>query len=276
MIKRCTENEILGKISGVIGVNCATEDYLVTPASAESDINQDITDDGDLFCVLGGEGNAYNGQDAQTATSSDGETTYVVTKAKEGYTVDFPPYKSVNEKVHAIAEYFNGGLFLVVKMAGKYRVYGVAKNNRTKLAPFKVSSLNNVLPNGRFASGTTLPTNQLSFVIEDTDLAENLGYVELSDIEENTICHLYSTGANNIGKLYAGDILPVTDGQHIALPNTATLTASMFETTGTLSTVAVSGGDIEFTHSTSGTYSVTQVLPIDGLWTFETIQIVES
>lgn len=276
MIKRCTENEILGKIAGVIGVNCAETSYKVTPASAESDINDDILTSGKLFCVMGGEGNAFAGQDAQTATSSDGATTYVVTKAKEGYTVDFPPYKSFNEKVSVIANYFNGGLFLVVKMAGKFRVYGIAKKSRTKLVPFPVSALNALLPNGRFGSGTTLPTNQLSFVIEDTDLAENLGYVELSDIEENTICHLYSTGANNIGKLYAGDILPVTDGQHIALPNTATLTASMFETTGTLSTVAVSGGDISFTHSTSGTYSVTQVLPIDGLWTFETIQIVEA
>ena len=276
MIKRCTENEILGKIAGVIGVNCAETSYDVTPASAETDINDDILTSGKLFCVMGGEGNAFAGQDAQTATSSDGATTYVVTKAKEGYTVDFPPYKSFNDKVSVIANYFNGGLFLVVKMAGKFRVYGIAKNNRTKLVPFPVSALNALLPNGRFGSGTTLPTNQLTFVIEDTDLAENLGYVELSDIEENTICHLYSTGANNIGKLYAGDILPVTDGQHIALPNTATLTASMFETTGTLSTVAVSGGDISFTHSTSGTYSVTQVLPIDGLWTFETIEIVEA
>lgn len=276
MIKRCTENEILGKIAGVIGVNCAETSYDVTPASAETDINDDILTSGKLFCVMGGEGNAFAGQDAQTATSSDGATTYVVTKAKEGYTVDFPPYKSFNEKVSVIANYFNGGLFLVVKMAGEFRVYGIAKANRTKLVPFPVSALNALLPNGRFGSGTTLPTNQLTFVIEDTDLAENLGYVELSDIEENTICHLYSTGANNIGKLYAGDILPVTDGQHIALPNTATLTASMFETTGTLSTVAVSGGDISFTHSASGTYSVTQVLPIDGLWTFETIQIVEA
>jgi hypothetical protein len=49
----------------------------------------------------------------------------------------------------------------------------------------------------------------------------------------------------------------------------------MFETTGTLSTVAVSGGDIEFTYSTAGTYSVTQVEPIDGLWTFGTIKVVE-
>lgn len=276
MIKRCTENEILGKIAGVIGVNCAETSYDVTPASAETDINDDILTSGKLFCVMGGEGNAFAGQDAQTATSSDGANIYVVTEAKEGYTVDFPPYKSYNEKVSVIANYFNGGLFLVVKMAGKFRVYGIAKANRTKLVPFPVSALNALLPNGRFGSGTTLPTNQLAFVIEDTDLAENLGYVELSDIEENTICHLYSTGANNIGKLYAGDILPVTDGQHIALPNTATLTASMFETTGTLSTVAVSGGDISFTHSTSGTYSVTQVLPIDGLWTFETIQIVEA
>lgn len=276
MIKRCTENEILGKIAGVIGVNCSETSYEVTPSTAETDINNDILTDGKLFCVMGGEGNAFAGQDAQTATSSDGATTYVVTKAKEGYTVDFPPYKSYNEKVSVIANYFNRGLFLVVKMAGKYRVYGIAKENRTKLVPFPVSALNALLPNGRFGSGTTLPTNQLSFVIEDTDLAENLGYVELSDIEENTICHLYSTGANNVGKLYAGDILPVTDGQHIPLPNTATLTASMFETTGTLSSVAVSGGDIEFTHSTSGTYSVTQVLPIDGLWTFETIQIVEA
>ena len=275
MIKRCTENEILGKIAGVVGVNCAETSYDVTPASAETDINDDILTSGKLFCVMGGEGNAFAGQDAQTATSSDGATTYVVTKAKEGYTVDFPPYKSYNEKVSVIANYFNGGLFLVVKMAGKFRVYGIAKESRTKLVPFPVSALNALIPNGRFGSGTTLPTNQLTFVIEDTDLAENLGYVELSDIEENTICHLYSTGANNVGKLYAGDILPVTDGQHIALPNTATLTASMFETTGTLSTVAVSGGDIEFTHSTAGTYSVTQVLPIDGLWTFETIQIVE-
>lgn len=275
MIKRCTENEILGKIAGVIGVNCAETSYDVTPATAETDINNDILTDGKLFCVMGGEGNTFAGQDAQTATSSDGATTYVVTKAKEGYTVDFPPYKSYNEKVSVIANYFNGGLFLVVKMAGKFRVYGIAKVNRTKLVPFPVSALNALLPNGRFGSGTTLPTNQLTFVIEDTDLAENLGYVELSDIEENTICHLYSTGANNVGKLYAGDILPVTDGQHIALPNTATLTASMFETTGTLSTVAVSGGDIAFTHSAAGTYSVTQVLPIDGLWTFETIQIVE-
>lgn len=275
MIKRCTENEILGKIAGVVGVNCAETSYDVTPASAETDINDDILTSGKLFCVMGGEGNAFAGQDAQTATSSDGATTYVVTKAKEGYTVDFPPYKSYNEKVSVIANYFNGGLFLVVKMGGKFRVYGIAKENRTKLVPFPVSALNALLPNGRFGSGTTLPTNQLTFVIEDTDLAENLGYVELSDIEENTICHLYSTGANNVGKLYAGDILPVTDGQHIALPNTATLTASMFETTGTLSTVAVSGGDIAFTHSAAGTYSVTQVKPIDGIWTFETVTIVE-
>ena len=275
MIKRCTENEILGKIAGVIGVNCAETSYDVTPASAETDINDDIMNTGKLFCVMGGEGNSYAGQDAQTATSSDGETTYVVTRAKEGYTVDFPPYKSVNEKVSAIANYFNGGLFLVVKMGGKFRVYGIAKENRTKLVPFPVSALNALLPNGRFGSGTTLPTNQLTFVIEDTDLAENLGYVELSDIEENTICHLYSNGADNIGKLYAGDVLPVTDGQHITLPNTATLTASMFETTGTLSNVAVSGGDIAFTHSTAGTYSVTQVQPIDGLWTFGTIKVVE-
>lgn len=275
MIKRCTENEILGKIAGVVGVNCAETDYTVAPATAETDINKDILTTGKLFCVMGGEGNAYAGQDAQTATSSDGETTYVVTKAKEGYTVDFPPYKSVNEKVSAIADYFNNGLFLVAKMAGKFRVYGIAKENRTKLVPFPVSALNALLPNGRFGSGTTLPTNQLTFVIEDTDLAENLGYVELSDIEENTICHLYSNGSDNIGKLYAGDILPVTDGQHITLPNTAPLATSMFETTGTLSTVAVSGGDIAFTHSTAGTYSVTQVEPIDGLWTFGTIKVVE-
>ena len=39
MIKRCTENEILGKIAGVIGVNCAETSYEVTPASAETDIN---------------------------------------------------------------------------------------------------------------------------------------------------------------------------------------------------------------------------------------------
>lgn len=275
MIKRCTENEILGKIAGVIGVNCAETDYKVTPATAETDINNDILTTGKLFCVMGGEGNAYAGQDAQTATSSDGETTYVVTRAKEGYTVDFPPYKSVNEKVSAIANYFNGGLFLVVKMGGKFRVYGIAKENRTKLVPFPVSALNALLPNGRFGSGTTLPTNQLTFVIEDADLAEKLGYVELSDIEENTICHIYSSGADNIGKLYAGDILPVTDGQHIALGNSVTLTTSMFETTGTLSTVAVNSGDIEFTHSAAGTYSVTQVLPIDGIWTFGSIKVVE-
>lgn len=275
MIKRCTENEIIGKIAGVIGVNCAETSYEVTPESAETDINADILTDGKLFCVMGGEGNAFAGQDAQTATSSDGATTYVVTKAKEGYTVDFPPYKSYNEKVAVIANYFNAGLFLVVKMAGKFRVYGIAKENRTKIVPFPVSALNALLPNGRFGSGTTLPTNQLTFVIEDTDLAENLGYVELSEIEENTICHLYSAGNDEIGHLYAGDILPVTDGQHISLPNTATLTASMFETTGTLTTVAVSGGNIEFTHSTAGTYRVTQVLPIDGLWSFENIEIVE-
>lgn len=275
MIKRCTENEILGKIAGVIGVNCAETSYEVTPASAETDINNDILTDGKLFCVMGGEGNAFAGQDAQTATSSDGATTYVVTKAKEGYTVDFPPYKSYNEKVSVIANYFNGGLFLVVKMAGKFRVYGIAKENRTKLVPFPVSALNTLLPNGRFGSGTTLPTNQLTFVIEDTDLAENLGYVELSDIEENTICHLYSTGADENASLYAGDVLPVTDGQHISLGAGVSLTASMFETTGTISTVAVNNGDIEFTHSTSGSYSVTQILPIDGLWTFETIKIVE-
>lgn len=275
MIKRCTENEIVGKISGVIGVNCATENYLVTPASAETDINQDITDDGDLFCVMGGEGNAFAGQDAQTATSSDGEHTYTVTPAKEGYTVDFPPYKSVNDKVSVIANYFNRGLFLVSKMAGKFRVYGIAKSNRTKLAPFSVSNLNALLPNGRFSSGTTLPINQLSFVIEEQDVAENLGYVELDSLEENTIVHLFSTGLNNVGKLYAGDILPVTDGQHIALGISVTLTTSMFETTGTLSTVAVSGGDIAFTHSAAGTYSVTQVKPIDGIWTFETVTIVE-
>lgn len=275
MIKRCTENEILGKIAGVIGVNCAETDYTVDPATAETDINKDILTTGKLFCLMGGEGNSFAGQDAQTATSSDGETTYVVTRAKEGYTVDFPPYKSVNEKVSAIANYFNRGLFLVVKMGGKFRVYGIAKENRTKLVPFPVSALNALLPNGRFGSGTTLPTNQLTFVIENTDLAENLGYVELSDLEENTICHIYSSGADNIGKLYAGDILPVTDGQHIALGNSVTLTTSMFETTGTLSTVAVNSGDIEFTHSAAGTYSVTQVLPIDGIWTFGTIQIVE-
>lgn len=275
MIKRCTENEILGKIAGVVGVNCAETDYTVDPASAETDINNDIMKTGKLFCVMGGEGNAYAGQDAQTATSSDGETTYVVTRAKEGYTVDFPPYESVHKKVAAIANYFNGGLFLVAKMGGKFRVYGIAKENRTKLVPFPISALNALLPNGRFGSGTTLPTNQLTFVIEDTDLAENLGYVELSEIEENTICHLYSNGTDNIGKLYAGDILPVKDGQPIPLPNTATLTASMFETTGTLSSVSVNNGDIEFTHSTAGTYSVTQVEPIDGLWTFGTIKVVE-
>lgn len=276
MIKRCTENEILGNIAGVIGVNCAVTSYEVTPATAETDINKDILTSGKLFCVMGGEGNAFAGQDAQTATSSDGATTYVVTKAKEGYTVDFPPYKSFNEKVSVIDNYFNGGLFIVVKMAGKIRVYGIAKENRTKLVPFQVSALNALLPNGRFGSGTTLPTNQLTFIIEDTDLSENLGYVELSDIEENTICHLYSNGADNVAQLYAGDVLPVTDGLHITLPNTATLSASMFETTGTISTVAVSGGDIEFTHSASGTYKVTQVAPIDGLWTFETIEIVEA
>lgn len=275
MIKRCTENEILGKIAGVVGVNCAVTDYKVTPATAKNDINQDILDDGDLFCVMGGEGNAYAGQDSQTATSSDGETTYVVTKAKEGYTVDFPPYKSYNDKLAVIANYFNGGLFLVAKMNNNVRVYGVATDDRTKLAPFKVSALNNLLPNGRFASGTTLPTNQLSFVIEEQEMAENLAYVEFDEIEENTLAHLYSTGADENAAIYAGDILPVTDGQHIALAAGVSLSATMFESTGTISNVAVNNGNIEFTHSTAGTYSVTQVLPIDGLWTFETIQIVE-
>ncbi len=275
MIKRCTENEILGKIAGIIGVNCAVENYLIKPATAETDVNKSILDGGELFSVLGGEGNAYAGQDSQTATSSDGETTYVVTQAKEGYTVDFPPYKSFNEKLAVIANYFNGGLYLVVKMAGKFRIYGIAKENRTKLAPFKVSALNALLPNGRYSSGTTLPTNQLTFVIEEQDLAENLGYVEISDLEENTICNLYSIGTDEFASLYVGDILPINAGQKIDLATALTLTPSMFESTGTISSVAVNNGDIEFTHATAGTYEVTQILPIDGIWTFETVTIKE-
>lgn len=275
MIKRCTENEILGKIAGIIGVNCAVENYLIKPATAETDVNKAILDGGELFSVLGGEGNAYAGQDSQTATSSDGETTYVVTQAKEGYTVDFPPYKSFNEKLAVISNYFNGGLYLVVKMAGKFRIYGVAKENRTKLAPFKVSALNALLPNGRYSSGTTLPTNQLTFVIEEQDLAENLGYVEISDLEENTICNLFSIGTDEFASLYVGDILPINAGQKIDLAPALTLTPSMFESTGTISSVAVNNGDIEFTHATAGTYEVTQILPIDGIWTFETVTIKE-
>ncbi len=275
MIKRCTENEIVGKIYGVIGVNCAVTNYTITPSTAETDVNNDILTVGDLFCVTGGDGNAFAGQDAQTATSSDGETTYIVTKAKEGYTIDFPPYKSYNDKVAAIANYFNGGLYLAVKMNGKFRIYGVANAGRTELRPFSVSSLNNLLPNGRFGSGTTLPTNQLSFIIEDTDLAENLGYVEIKTLEENTICHLYSSGTDATGALYSGDVLPVNAGLHISLAAGTTLTTSMFETTGTLSSVVVNNGNIVFTHSTSGNYKVTQISPIDGIWTFDTVEIVE-
>ena len=94
MINKCKNMDILGQIHGIIGVNCNDPDLKI----AASDVENMILDSGELFSILGGDGQTANSVEAQTTTSADGKTTYVLSETKDGYTVDFPPIRSIFKK----------------------------------------------------------------------------------------------------------------------------------------------------------------------------------
>ena len=266
MFKKCTKEEILGQITGVIGLNCNEEasGYMFN----NNDFFDDIIEKGLLFCILCGEGNAYSGIEAQTATSSDGKVTYVVSESKEGYTIDFPPHQEVGQKLKILKDYFNSGIFIVVKKDLTHRIYGIMEDRI--LRPFKVSALNRLMPNGRFLNGTTLPVNQLSFVIENENVDLNLAYAEVTrefKLTENIVTKMGKVGS----KIYffIGDNYNPEENQKINIPTGTIVGVNMFEFTGVApSAVAVVDGDLSFT---GGTGNITQVKPIEGIWSFNTI-----
>jgi len=267
MFKKCTKEEILGQITGVVGLNCNVEAsrYLFDSCN----FSNDIIKIGNLFCMLGGEGNAYSGIEAQTATSSDGKVTYVVSDSKEGYTIDFPPHQNVGQKLKILKDYFNSGIFIVVKKDLTHRIYGIMEDGR--LRPFKVSALNRLMPNGRFLNGTTLPVNQLSFVIENENVDLNLAYAELTGgfkLTENIVTKMTKVGSKV--SFFIGDNYNPEENQKINIPTGTIVDVSMFEFTGVApSTVSVVDGGLSFT---GGTGDITQVKPIEGIWSFNTIQ----
>lgn len=264
MFKKCTKEEILGQITGVIGLNCNVEasEYNIQGNTFVDEINNK----GTLFCILGGEGNTYSGVEAQTATSGDGKVTYVVSEAKEGYTIDFPPHQHIGKKLKILKEYFNSGIYIVVKKDSAYRIYGIIEGGA--LRPFKVSALNRLMPNGRFLNGTTLPINQLSFVIENENVDLNLAYFEDKVIPENIVAKMAKVGSKV--SFFIGDKFEIEENQKINIPTGTAVNVSMFEFSGVApSTVAVVDGDLSFT---GGTGTITQVKPIEGIWSFNTFQ----
>ncbi len=269
MFKKCTKEEILGQITGVIGLNCNRDisEYKIT----DSGIINDINTYGKLFCILGGEGNTYSGIEAQTATSSDGKITYVVSESKEGYTIDFPPHQNVGQKLKILKEYFNSGIYIVVKKDSAYRIYGI--DDGRAIRPFKVSALNRLMPNGRFLNGTTLPINQLSFVIENENVDLNLVYFEYTEtvkLPENIVTKIAKVGSKV--SFFIGDNYNPERNQKINIPTETIVNVSMFEFSGVApSAVEVVDGDLSFT---GGTGYITQVKPIEGIWSFNTIQYV--
>lgn len=269
MFKKCTKEEILGQITGVIGLNCntAASEYMFDI----NDFFDDIINNGKLFCILCGEGNAYSGIEAQTATSSDGKVTYVVSDSKEGYTIDFPPHQNVGQKLKILKDYFNSGIFIVVKKDLTHRIYGIMEDRR--LRPFKVSALNRLMPNGRFLNGTTLPINQLSFVIENENVDLNLAYAEVTGnptLSENIVTKMAKVGSKVY--FFIGDNYNPEANQKINIPTGTIVDVSMFEFTGAApSTVAVVDGGLSFSF-TGETGYITQVKPIEGIWSFNTLQ----
>lgn len=263
MFKKCTKEEILGQITGVIGLNCNYDPqrYNIQGTIFVDEINQK----GVLFCILGGEGNTYSGVEAQTATSSDGKITYVVSESKEGYTIDFPPHQHIGKKLKILKEYFNSGIYIVVKKDSYYRIYGIFDG---ALRPFKVSALNRLMPNGRFLNGTTLPINQLSFVIENENVDLNLAYFEDKAIPENIVAKMAKVGTKVY--FYIGDNFEIEKNQKINIPTGTAVDVTMFEFSGVApSAVAVVDGGLSFT---GGTGNITQVKPIEGIWSFNTFQ----
>ena len=263
MFKKCTKEEILGQITGVVGLNCnvAASEYMFNNRT----FSDEIIKNGMLFCILCGEGNAYSGIEAQTATSSDGKVTYVVSESKEGYTIDFPPHQNVGQKLKILKDYFNSGIYIVVKKDSVYRIYGIVDSG--ELRPFKVSALNRLMPNGRFLNGTTLPINQLSFVIENENVDLNLCYAEFKGLTENIVTKMTKVGSKVY--FFIGDYYKTGANQKINIPTGTTVNVNMFEFTGVVpSAVTVVDGGLSFT---GGTGSLTQVKPIEGIWSFNTI-----
>lgn len=264
MFKKCTKEEILGQITGVIGLNCNVDasGYMFD----NNDFSNDIIGRGLLFCILCGEGNAYSGIEAQTATSSDGKVTYVVSESKEGYTIDFPPHQNVGQKLKILKEYFNSGIYIVVKKDSVYRIYGI--DDGGALRPFKVSALNRLMPNGRFLNGTTLPVNQLSFVIENENVDLGIAYTT-GKLTENIVAKMAKVDTRKVS-FYIGDDFENQENQKINIPTGTNVDLNTFEFSGVApSAVAVVDGDLSFT---GGTGNITQVKPIEGIWSFNTIQ----
>lgn len=271
MFKKCTEKEIMGAIYGVAALKCnalvseSGIDYDDFGGSAVPTILKN-----DCFTILGAEGNAYAGKDAQTANSADGKKTYVVTKQKEGYTIDFPPYEVYSQKCSLVSEYFNKGIFIIQKDGAGVRVYGIAKGD--KLYPFEISQINKIIPNGRFSSGTTLPTQQISFIINDDDVDLNIGYGYLSNLDENVLARIVKDSATStkltckfvIGNNIGGDFA-FEGNAEIDIPAGTAVALTDFEVSG-ITAVTLENGKLEFTGADD--VSVEQVKPIAGIWTF--------
>ena len=265
MINKCKTTDILGQIHGIIGVNCNDPDLEI----AVSDVENMILDSGELFSILGGDGQTANNVEAQTTTSADGKTTYVLSETKDGYTVDFPPYEVYSKKIKVVKDHFNAGIYIVIQDGAKYRIYGM-RASATKIAPFKVSALNKIMPNGRFASGSTAPTNQISFVIEDNDVDFGIGYIVVDTIPESIIGRLVKDSALKVA-ITLTDNIAVTSADYIKIPALTTVTPAMFRLTTTQPTATTHAANVITLTGAVG--DATQVLPIDGIWSFDTVTV---
>lgn len=278
MFAKCTEKEIMGAIAGIAALKCnalVAESGIAASAFGGQTIPSILKDD--CFVILNAEGNAYAGQDAQTANSADGSKTYVVTKQKEGYTIDFPPYEVYAQKCAVVGDYFNKGVFILQKEGAKLRVYGIEKGG--KLYPFAVSQLNKIMPNGRFSSGTTLPTQQLSFIINDDDVDTTIAYGIIEGLEESVLGRLVvdsKTAASLTAKIVIGNNIGGTtvfgDNAAVELPSGTSVSLTDFEVNENVTAVAVDDGKLKFTASDD--VKIEQVKAIAGIWTYG--QIVEE
>lgn len=265
----CERNKIL-TVTGIIGIHCKADLDFVLDGDTTAVRLQQFVDAGDAFFINSEKKLVMtpNFTEATEGTRANG-VTVPIEGAVEGYTVEFPETLEWSRKLKAIRECCNK-MYLVDESEGILTVYGMGLGEMPE--PFDMTSISTAMANGRFGHGTNLPVNTISFKMNlMDDITNGISECDGTGLSEFQIVRMAidtdTVSFHSAAKPYNPDdaVIEITAGTVVDL------TDFEFSGTYTPTTATVTDGSIVFAPTIPAGTIITQLVPVDGLMSLESI-----
>ena len=269
MKKACERNKIL-TVTGLIGIHCRADLDFVLDGDTPAERIQQFIDAGDAFFINSEKKLVMtpNFTEATEGTRANG-VTVPIEGAVEGYTVEFPETLEWARKLKAIKECCNK-MYLVDEEEGIFTVYGLGLGEMPE--PFEMTSINNLMPNGRFGHTTSLPVNNISFKMNlADDITDGISECEATSLSEFSIVRM-AIDTNTVSFYTAAKPYSPNDSM-IEITAGTVVDLADFEFSGDYTPVSatVTDGAIVFADAIPSGTIITQLKPVDGLMSLDPI-----